>query len=623
MKRILVIDESEVVRETLALILGREFVVLKRSFGKDALSSAAAEEQVDLLILGVTPTFAAEPSSLLRFAARAPFAILFLVDSKSTAKVIEDREQVGCLAKPFNPYDLRDQVGRLLARREGISKPLLPLPEEKNQQRIRYLEFPYLSRTAASLVRRFGTTDLPLLISGEIGCGQQRVARAVGALRSSKLCRISVDEAQVRIEAPRHPRLGVPRQESATGTLLIENLDKLSPAGQSALLDFLEEETRFEKWRVLTTAQMDPLEKVYQGQFLEPLYYRLATLKLKLLPLRERREDVPALAAWFGHMYAPHLGLGKVSFSPDANERLGNYLWFGNLSEMETVIARTLAVRRKSYVEASDLVFDAYGTDPGLDLPEFDDPAHAEPPQKEAKIVDPPPDVSKGASGPAGRGNGHAPSMDLNLLIHELAHELKNPMVTIKTFAQLLADRYQDENFRARFQDVVGGDIERMDELLEIMIEFAEFSQPRSMKVSLAERLRSVLEEISSDCVKRQIAIRWMANGNSREIWTDEDQLTYALRNVLLGVLPQTKMGSEIEMDINSEGALVISYLRDGARITSVTHYFGLSSAGPEEDSLPLRMLLAKHLVERNGGKMVMDHSHSERDVLRMEFPTA
>ncbi|HEU4343057.1 MAG TPA: histidine kinase dimerization/phospho-acceptor domain-containing protein [Candidatus Binatia bacterium] len=622
MKRILVIDESEVVRETLALILGREFVVLKRSFGKDPLAFAEAGEQVDLLIFGVTPNFAAEPSSLLRFAARAPFAILFLVDSKSTAKIIEDREQVGCLAKPFNPYDLRDKVGRLLARREGISRPVLPLPEEKSRQWVRYLDFPYLSRTAASLVRRFGTADLPLLISGEIGCGQERVALAVGALRSSKLCRLSVDEAQVKIEAPRHPRSGVPPQESATGTLLIENLDKFSPAGQSALLNFLEEETRFEKWRMLTTAQIDPLEKVYQGQFLEPLYYKLATLKLKLLPIRERREDVPALAAWFGQFYAQRLGLGKVSFSPEANERLGNYLWFGNLSEMETVIARTLAVKRKSHVQASDLVFDSYGSGPGLDLPELDDPAEAEPPAKEAPIVDAP-RVSKGVSGPAEPGNGHAPSMDLNLLIHELAHELKNPMVTIKTFAQLLADRYQDENFRARFQDVVGGDIERMDELLEIMIEFAEFSQPRSMKVSLAERLRAVLEEISSDCMKRQIAIRWMANVNKREIWSDEDQLTYALRNVLLAVLPQTKMGSEIEMDINPEGALVITYLRDGARLTSVTHYFGLSSAGPEEDSLPLRMLLAKHLVERNGGKMVMDHSHSEREVLRMEFPTA
>ena len=44
---------------------------------------------------------------------------------------------------------------------------------------------------------------------------------------------------------------------------------------------------------------------------------------------------------------------------------------------------------------------------------------------------------------------------ELKVLIHELAHEMKNPMVTVKTFAQLLDDRYEDEDFRARFRDVV------------------------------------------------------------------------------------------------------------------------------------------------------------------------
>jgi len=92
-------------------------------------------------------------------------------------------------------------------------------------------------------------------------------------------------------------------------------------------------------------------------------------------------------------------------------------------------------------------------------------------------------------------------------LIQELAHELKNPMVTIKTFAQLLKDRYHDENFRSRFQDVVSGDIEGMDELLELMIEFAEFSQPRWSKVPPQEKLRSALTEVTNECAKRQMQI--------------------------------------------------------------------------------------------------------------------
>src|SRR5919109_3231723 len=148
MKRILVIDESEVIRETLALILGREFVVLKRSHGRGAFSFSEADNEVDLLILGVTPTLGMESSALLRFAARVPFAVLFLVDSRSTARAIEDRDKVSCLAKPFNPFELKEKVGRLLASPNVLTRK--PNLDDSNREAGGYLEFPYLSRVAAS-----------------------------------------------------------------------------------------------------------------------------------------------------------------------------------------------------------------------------------------------------------------------------------------------------------------------------------------------------------------------------------------------------------------------------------------------------------------------------------------
>jgi len=77
-------------------------------------------------------------------------------------------------------------------------------------------------------------------------------------------------------------------------------------------------------------------------------------------------------------------------------------------------------------------------------------------------------------------------------------------MVTIKSFAQLLTHRYQNENFRARFQDVVDYDIERMDDLLGLMIEFSDFPQPRWRKVVSLDKLSSGLNEIIDDCTRRQ-----------------------------------------------------------------------------------------------------------------------
>jgi DNA-binding NtrC family response regulator len=623
-RRILVIEESEVVRETLALILGREFIVVKRPFGHGSFTLADADRDVDLLILGVTPTIGKETTHLLQFADKAPFAVLFLVDSKSTARAIEDRERVGCLAKPFNPYELKEKVGRLLARTGVLRTELSPLLTER-QEFSRYLEFPYLSRATAMLAHRFAATRLPILVSGELGCGQERVARALHSLTADFGSWFSLNAADINAAYLKEKKFQLSwTMETSPATLIVANLDRIPVSSQAEFLNFLEEEeSRLGNYRLVTTARGDLLEKVYQGEFLEALYYKLATLKLTLRPLRERRDDVPAVAAWFAQFYASQFGLGEISFSRGANERLSNYLWFGNLNEMETVIARTLAAQRKTRLESSDLIFDFSVAEQVLEPPKAEEFVSLQ--TREQTPRDSMQDPGKARDGShklTAMGNGRD-KPELSLLIHELAHELKNPMVTIKTFAQLLSDRYQDEDFRTRFQDVVGGDIERMDELLELMIEFAEFSQPRWSKVPLEEKLRSALEEVASERARRQAQIRWKGNGYSREIRADESQLKYVLKNVLLAVLSQAKMGSEIEIDAEKQGSIAISYFREGGRVASITQYLGTSSPQANESTLPLRILLAKQLVERNGGHMTFDYADPERETLKLEFPIA
>jgi len=366
------------------------------------------------------------------------------------------------------------------------------------------------------------------------------------------------------------------------------------------------------------------LQEVYRGDFLDGLYYKLATLTLKLPPLRERKDDIPRLASWFAGFYAQPLGLGEITFAAAAIERLSNYFWFGNLGELETVIARTLAIHGKVCIEAADLVFEVPGRGLTVDAQDLGESRVVAPQVDNASSLSagstlPP----NGATPAVGAASGHAKPVDLNAMIHELAHELKNPMVTIKTFAQLLGDRYQDANFRARFQDVVGGDIERMDDLLEVMIEFAEFSQPHPVAVRLEEKLRTALDEASAECAKRQTSIRWKDNGQRREVRSDEAQLRYVLKNTLLAVLSQARAGSEVEIDIEKQGCVSIFFVREGARPTSIAHYFNAAAPNSDEEILPVRVLLAKQLVERNGGRMAMERSDGEREILKMEFPIA
>ena len=626
MKRILVIDESEVVRETLALILGREFAVVKRPLGSRGFPLADTREEIDLLILGVTPRLGAQIAALLRLAAQLPFAVLFLVDSKSIARNIENEAEVGCLTKPFNPYELHEKVGQLLARRASFPGTGYLAREPVAEELSAYLDFPFLSRSAASLARRFASARLPLLLSGEMGCGQDRVAAAICGLEKGPCVRLSINAAEVSEAFLADLRLRLSTQDSfrpVPTTLVVQNLDKSSPTGQSLILGFVEEVAgKVDGIRYVTTANSVLLEQVYRGEFRGDLYYKLATLTLRLSPLRERRDEIAGLAGWLARAYARKLDLSEPDFSADAVHRLSTYLWFGNVSELETVIARTLAFHRKPHIDGGDLIFDfSRDPQPGAEGNFAESPfieARADGEESEPKF-----EIYGGPPVRSGSANGHGKTADLNVVIHELAHELKNPMVTIKTFAQLLGERYQDEDFRSRFQEVVGHDIERMDDLLEMMIEFADFARPRLTRVSLAEKLRAVLTKIRGECAKRQTRFEWKGNGGAHEIQTDESQLEYILKNVLRMTLAEAQMGSEIEIDVSRHGALAIRYLREGARVASISHYLDEQNSHANEVILPLRVLLAKHLLERNGGRLAVEPSEGEKETLRLEFSLA
>jgi hypothetical protein len=72
---------------------------------------------------------------------------------------------------------------------------------------------------------------------------------------------------------------------------------------------------------------------------------------------------------------------------------------------------------------------------------------------------------------------------------------------------------------------------------------------------------------------------------------------------------------------VEKHGSIGISYFRETPRVASITHYLGTSSPQANLSILPLRVLLAKQLVERNGGTMALDHSDPEKDCLKLEFP--
>jgi two-component system response regulator AtoC len=107
--------------------------------------------------------------------------------------------------------------------------------------------------------------------------------------------------------------------------------------------------------RVVASTNRDLAAEAAAGRFREDLYYRLAVVELIVPPLRDRLDDIPALAAEFARRYADKFGLPPLSLSPELIEALARSPWPGNVRQLENTIARMAALSHGATLTVADL----------------------------------------------------------------------------------------------------------------------------------------------------------------------------------------------------------------------------------------------------------------------------
>lgn len=151
-----------------------------------------------------------------------------------------------------------------------------------------------------------------------------------------------------------------------TGTLFLDEVGELALDAQAKLLRVLQQgeitrigghATTGVDVRVIAATNRDLAEAVQRGHFREDLYYRLKVVELHVPPLRERLEDLPALAQYFIGYYSEKLGRPVVGVSPSGLEHLKSYPWPGNVRELENVIARAITMAATQVLGAEDFSF--------------------------------------------------------------------------------------------------------------------------------------------------------------------------------------------------------------------------------------------------------------------------
>lgn len=383
MASILVIDDESSMRHMLRLVLEKEgYRVAEAPGGEEALPMMAASS-FDLVLCDIRMPGMGGHAFLQEAIRRAPGATLIMMSAYGTIDLAVDCMKQGAydyISKPFKPEEmvltLRKAQEHLRLRRENV--------ELKRRLAGRETDRRLVFRSGAmarldELIDRVADASSPVLITGETGTGKELVARALharGGRRERPFCAVNCSAIAASLfesELFGHARgafTGADRDKPGFfgaadgGVLFLDEIGELPLDLQPKLLRVLQEgevlpvgETKPRRVdvRVLAATARDLKDEVARFRFRDDLFYRLAVLEIHVPPLRERAEDIPALAEHFVTRIAGREGRPAPFITPEALAQLREHEWPGNVRELENFLEKTMIFCRGERIDLDSL----------------------------------------------------------------------------------------------------------------------------------------------------------------------------------------------------------------------------------------------------------------------------
>jgi len=402
--RILVIDEDESLRESLALMLSAEgYDVLTADRGEEALALIESST-VDAVLCDLHMPGLDGFDLLPQIARHLPGAPIILMSADGTEDLAVEAIQRGaydCLTKPVQPPEIR------LTLRKAHERELLRRKTELLQREMKQ-SLGERAIVAASdgmielleMLERTAGYKSTVLVTGESGTGKEVIARAIHAQsprREAPFVAVNcgaIPENLLESELFGHAKgafTGANRAhrglfaEADQGTLFLDEIAEMPVALQVKLLRAVQEEeirpvgeTKSQQVdvRVIAATARDLEREMAEGRFREDLFYRLNVVRLEVPPLRKRREDIPLLVDHFLARFRDQLGKPVRAVSDETLDLLVGYGWPGNVRELENLIERAVILTDGDTIEARALPSIVAETKrlPAVDAPTEEDP---------------------------------------------------------------------------------------------------------------------------------------------------------------------------------------------------------------------------------------------------------
>jgi two-component system nitrogen regulation response regulator GlnG len=363
---ILVADDDRAIRTVLDQALGRLGYEVRSTGNAATLWKWVADGQGDLVITDVVMPDENGLDLIPRIRKIRPDLRVVVMSAQNTLLTAVKATERGAFEYLPKPFDLNELVGVV---RRALTERRATVEEDREDGDE---QLPLIGRSPAMqeiyrVLARLMATDLTVMITGESGTGKELVARALhdyGKRRNGPF--VAVNMAAIPRELIESELFGHEKgaftgaltrssgrfEQAEGGTLFLDEIGDMPLEAQTRLLRVLQsgEYTTVggrtpirANVRIIAATHRDLRHLIDQALFREDLFYRLNVVPIRLPPLRERTEDIPALVRHFLAQAAAE-GLPAKRLEPPALERLRAYRWPGNVRELENLVRRLAAL---------------------------------------------------------------------------------------------------------------------------------------------------------------------------------------------------------------------------------------------------------------------------------------
>jgi DNA-binding NtrC family response regulator len=383
MSQILIVEDEPIIRAELGRLLARAGHEIS-----DAASVAEAESNQSLdafdLIVADLRLPGGDGTELIGKCGKAPVLIMTSYATVRAAVEAMQKGAVDFIAKPFDHDEMLMVVDRILrqARMERQNAALRQDLERSYAVGGMVGSCPAMHEVFER-VRKVAPTDATVLILGESGTGKELVARAVHAQSPRQDAPIiavncaSIPDTLIESELFGHERGAFTGAHTSRaglveaadgGTLFLDEIGELPLSAQARLLRVLQEGevrrvgatmARRVNVRLIAATHCNLRQMVRDGKFREDLYFRLRVVEIQLPPLRQRGEDILALADFLLVKTCRRLNRPPLQFAPQARAAIAKHDWPGNVRELENAIERAVILCDAGTITAELLAIDS------------------------------------------------------------------------------------------------------------------------------------------------------------------------------------------------------------------------------------------------------------------------